>query len=548
MRKLFSWVAAGLLCATVIFSYSCEDDISNVGSDLMGSQATAHIFDVDLIAYNTNNDSIRSDSKVLQSGTFGVYEEPVFGRTKATFYTQTRLDELNPNFGEEAEMDSVVLFVPIYHKQGAEDVTVDTTYLYLDPDEEPSDSATVRLKRNYRVDSLYGNTDLPITLQVREVSRYLYSQDSIYYSNPDLAPCENCDNINDIPVNPTLLGSLEVGKTLTTTQVKKLNDKGGEIPIIAHRIKLDPQFFSEKFIDNQGSSDLSSQAAFIRNVIRGFQFSVPEQQGFLMNFDASGNAFMLVMYYSYKNPKEDDGSGDYEPRLKGNKSLSFDSYWSPIRGYNVQINQFEHSHRSSAFVNAYTQPNTTEGDARLYLDGMDGTKAVVKLNQEKLMEIRNKVNTEHWAIVGAELVFHIDDSYDLKIPPYLFAWNRYMEDEKWKETNFPDVWKFTNLYPLFVQFNPRYEYENNPKTYTLKITDYIKEIVERDMEFEEGEVVVSLGNFLLSPGSSYTQIDNRTSPFANNRAYNPYRIVLHGNNTEQADKKLKLRVYYTQKQ
>ena len=541
MKRFFNFVAAIVVCATAFTVFSCEDDISNVGSGLIDNGSVADAFYVDVVSYNTNNDSIRSDEQVLQNGVLGVYEEPVFGRTKARFISQARMGATNPDFGTNPIMDSVILSIPVYIKAGADNVDIDTTYIYLGENEEPSDTATMRIKRTYKLDSIYGKTDMAMTLQVREVAEYLNSRDTTYYSNRNLAPCTGCPNINDIDVFPNIIGSGQVSNKVVTYQTKKKNATTGDEPAIAYRIKLDKDYFKQKFIDNQNSSDLNDNSAFIRNFFRGIELSVLEDQGFIMNFRPTLSSFALVMYYKSDDP-------DVEGATKsGFYPLNFTTFWSEQSGFNVQINQFDHSNRSSQFVNAYTNPNTTQGDSRLYLAGMDGTKTVIKINQEQLNEIRQNVLNNDWAVVGAELTFHIDDSYGLKTPPYLFAWNNYKEDGKWKNLNFQDVYTFYNSYPLSVQFNPMYNYKDNPKTYIIRITDYIKSIVEQNEVFEDGSVILSLGNFLLSPSGSYTSVASTTNPFYNNRSFNPYRVVLHGSNSEQEDKKLKLKIYYTKK-
>src|SRR5690606_20411052 len=131
MRRFFNIVAGAIVVALTLSAVSCEDDISDVGSGLLDSGSTANIMYVDLIAYNVNSDSIRSDEKVLQNGILGVYEEPVFGRTKARFISQARLGQLNPDFGQNPEMDSVVLHIPVFYKSDPEDIQADTTYIYL---------------------------------------------------------------------------------------------------------------------------------------------------------------------------------------------------------------------------------------------------------------------------------------------------------------------------------------------------------------------------------------------------------------------------------
>lgn len=533
MKRIFNLAFGGLFLAVSLFSVSCEDDISNVGSNMLDDGTSADVMYVDVLAYNQNLDSIRSDEKVLQSAVLGVYEEAVFGRTKARFISQARMSTPNPNFGTNPVVDSVLLTIPVFHNTTVE--SVDTIRKYTAP-ENSNAVDTLIIKRTYKVDSLYGNTAIPMTIQVREVAQYLQSQDSILYSNPNLG-----SEINNIQVFPQILGSAQVGNKVTTEQVVPANSVSEQPPTPAYIIKLDPTFFKEKLIDNQGSANLSDQASFIRNLFRGIELSVVENQGFIFNFDP--NLMSIDMYYK----KDNTGSNSESvPRVNATYSLEFKSTWASVPGYNVQVNQFEHANRSSQFMNAYTNPNTTTGDSRLYLNGLDGTRSIVKINQEQLNQIRQNVIDHNWVVVGAELIFHIDDSYGFKTPSYLFAWNSYKKDNKQQNESFPDLTKFYNNYPGVVHFNPKYDFKSNPKTYIIRITDYIKGIVEQGEIYEDGEVVVALGNFLLSP-PAYTNVVNSKAYYLNNRAFNPYRIVLHGNATEQSEKALKLKIYYTKK-
>src|SRR5690606_21097668 len=105
----------------------------------------------------------------------------------------------------------------------------------------------------------------------------------------------------------------------------------------------DKNYFKQQFIDN-GGSNLNDQASFIRNLFRGIELSVAEEQGFLFNFNP--NQMSLSMYYSYDNPAEDTGAEDYQARLQKTLGLSFTSYWADVPGYNVQLNQFAHANRS----------------------------------------------------------------------------------------------------------------------------------------------------------------------------------------------------------
>lgn len=542
MKGFSKFVVAITVCATALLVFSCENDVNEIGSGIFNG-ASSNVYYADVVSYNTNNDSIRSDEQVLQSGILGVYEDPVFGRVKSRFYSQARIGVLNPDFGDNPKMDSVILNIPVFYKTGEDDITIDTTYVYLPEGQEPSDTATIRIKRTYKLDSIYGNADQPITLRVKEVSKYMQSQDSIHYSNPALANCQGCDNINHIETFFEVLGTQQITKEITTYQTKKLNDPETELPSVVYKVKLNKDYFEQKFIGNEGSSGMGDQASFIRNFFRGIEISTVDDQGFLFNFQPNSASFNLVMYYNFDKT---NAEGEVENK-NGALPLFFTTYWSSSPGYNVQVNQFEHTNRSSQFVNAYTNPNTVEGDPRLYLSGLDGTKTIIKINQDELNEIRHHVENDGWAIVGAELNFSVDDSYGFKKPPYLYAWNNYTEDGKVRNKNFKDVTSFYNRYPTFVQFNPMYNFDDDDKKYTIRITDYIKEIVEKGVVYEDAKIVLSLGNFLMMPTSGYSEILNTSNPLYSDRAFNPNRVVLHGNNTEQSDKKLRLKIYYTKK-
>jgi hypothetical protein len=58
-------------------------------------------------------DSLRTDAAQLQSvsynALFGTYLDPIFGKTSASIYTQLTLSSVNPNFGVNPIIDSVVL-------------------------------------------------------------------------------------------------------------------------------------------------------------------------------------------------------------------------------------------------------------------------------------------------------------------------------------------------------------------------------------------------------------------------------------------------------
>ena len=70
-------------------------------------------------------------------------------------------------------------------------------------------------------------------------------------------------------------------------------------------------------------------------------------------------------------------------------------------------------------------------------------------------------------------------------------------------------------------------------------------MVEKGTAYDNQSMIIAMGNFITSVTATTTI--NSVNPYQNNRAYNPYRIVLHGNKSEIEAKKLKLLVYYSVK-
>lgn len=107
--KLFLIVFA--VCA---FLYSCKNESDVIGldvqplNDIIGADFTDT---TTLITKTLRVDSLRTDENLFLGGEaiLGTYNDPVFGKTAASLYTQVRLKTLNPSFGTGVIVDSVVL-------------------------------------------------------------------------------------------------------------------------------------------------------------------------------------------------------------------------------------------------------------------------------------------------------------------------------------------------------------------------------------------------------------------------------------------------------
>ena len=527
MKKIFNILLASIVIATVGMSIvSCEDDSIGLGSGLVGGDVEGNFTSYDVIAYNTYADSIRSDQKVLQNALLGAYEESVFGRTKASFISQLRLSTTSPSFGTNAQVDSVNLIIPIYTVSSSDSVVVDTINLSK-PGVKAEVNDTILIRKTYKVDSIYGNKNATMNLKVRDINTVLYT-DQVYYSKSSSGADDYID------VNSTVLGSARIGNKVQNITIK---EKGSDLDIysesVGYKITLDKNYFQQKIINNQNTGLLSDYATFLREVIKGIHISVEENDGFLFAFNP--NKLELKMHYSSDNTTDN---------TRKSSSLSFDltSFWASTQGSNVQVSHLDHSNKGAAFLNNLSDAYKTSGSPRLFLNGADGTKINVKFPDSQINQLKSDFESNNWTIIGAKLKFFIDEAYNYPKPGFITAWNEYTDAGNRVNALYADVTNYYNAYPDIVHFNP---FIGDKNYYTIDITLHIKDIIEKGEIFLDQEMVVAMGNFLMSSSDASTLYS--TNPLYRNTVANPYRVVLHGNASENADKKLKLLVYYTNK-
>ena len=518
---------------------SCEDEALGLGNNVIGGEADGNMKSLDVIAYNDTIDTIRSDRFVLQNATLGVYKEDVFGSTSSKFYAQFRPSAIGEqDFGKETKVDSVRLIIPVFYSTTAKPLSTDTIKLSRAkiPSTKIEETDTILITTKYAVDSLYGKKDQTMTLNVRDINTPLF-RDTKYFSKLD-------GSSSPITTNSTPIGTVTIGSSVVNKVVKiKRETSAIYTETVGYKIFLDKDYFNEKIIKNAKTGLLGDYATFIRENIKGFEFSVEDDNGFILNFKP--NNINLNMYYSYKNPVDKkDTDKDYKERLSATYGFDFSNQWTTGGGSNVLVNQIKNDFAGTTFGNAVANPNKTEGDARLYLNGMSGSNVNLKLNQAQVDSIKNDVKNKGMVIIGAKLKFFLDnDVHKFPKPPYIMAWNNYTKDNKVINELYSDVVDFYNAYPNSVHFNPMVKGDTD--FYTIDITKHLKSMIEKGNTFENQSMIITMGNFITSVTDATTI--NSVNPYQNNRAYNPYRIVLHGNKSEVDAKKLKLLVYYSVK-
>ncbi|MDR2122760.1 MAG: DUF4270 domain-containing protein [Flavobacteriaceae bacterium] len=484
---------------------SCENDITSIGSNFIPDKPEGNVAYVDLVAYNVfNNDTIRADYATLTNGLVGVYEDNVFGKSKASFNMQVRLSSSSEILGNIQEVDSVILTL----NPGYQSSLPTVKQVILNPGSS-SGIDTIKYITQYPLLSYIGSkgSTTKMKVKVNRILTFLESSTSRFYS----------DKVIDVG---DLLGTAVLGDSVTSINIKTSEGTTVlESTAAGYRIKLDAAYFKQHFFNKKGSSDISDNSRFIQ-YFKGIRISPDEDASkFMFSFPKSG--ITLTAYYRYK---DDASSSTY---TNATYAFTMNSVYNSAAG---EYDFYERNTASSQFKQQMQNPNVTSGEKRLFLQGMGGPSIHLKLDDARIEAVRDSVQNKGWAIIDAKLKFYLAEDAVSK-PDYIYGYNL-------TEKSFlPDLTGYPRLTGYY--FNPRYDVTSNPGYYTLNVTQHIKNVVEKNSSNDE--ILVEMGNFTLnSLGTNYLGY-YRTS-----RAYEPFRLIFYGNQ-ETGDKKLRLEIIYTKK-
>ena len=147
-----------LLALILSLFIACEKDFSSINSDVVNSENTTH-FGTDVVTYPviTYNSTIEAfQSNNLPLNLLGYFNDVIFGSSTANFVSQMTPSAYDPSFGENVQLDSVILTIP---------------YLSTLTNTDADGNST------YRLDSIYGNRESSIKLSVYQNNYFLKSFD-----------------------------------------------------------------------------------------------------------------------------------------------------------------------------------------------------------------------------------------------------------------------------------------------------------------------------------------------------------------------------------
>ena len=249
------WFVSGLAFLSAIFIVSCQKENTNLGLNIQPPNDKLNVVYTDtttVVAYSQLVDSVRTDETTYSL--LGSIQDPVFGKSTASFCTEFVLSKTSYSFGDNPVADSLILSLCYY--------------------------------------SYYGDTLSPLTVKVYEMAQHIYP-DSAYYSN------------QPIDVKETLLAQ--------KTFIPDYRDSVvvGTDTLVPH-LRLNLGQFTNELIDKllYAPEDSMSTNASFQNYFYGLYATVEPVNGGgqVIYFNLLNNISRMMLYY-HNDTKDSLGFG-----------------------------------------------------------------------------------------------------------------------------------------------------------------------------------------------------------------------------------------------
>jgi hypothetical protein len=488
-------------------------------------------------------DPVQSNN--LPSFLLGYNNHAIYGESTSSFLGQMVPDQYSPDFGDNVVLDSVVLTIP-YFSRGV----------------ETSDEDDI----TYELDSVYGGS--PIKLSIYRNNFFLRSFDPYgefddiqkYYSNGSLSDSES---ISQGQLEGELL--FEIGdfapsaSQINLTEVDTLGDTFVSQKIApALRFRLDTpddDYWQNLIFENENDPVLNNENNF-KEFFRGLYVKVEgiNSEGSMMLLNLASTNTNLTIHYTSDTPitsETDTGNVDDITSYQNDYVINFSGVL-----LNIFDNNFSIDVSSSDEVN---------GDENIYLKGGEGYIGMVDLfNGTVENEMGDQVDAfDHFKsffyddisesplklINEAYIEFYVNQNLNLENEPdriYLYNYEQntslidYFIDQSVSSTTINA--KINHLEPLQrVDDDP----EGQGIKYKIRITEHLNNIILRDST----NARLGLGVINDIAATSFFSILNEGEEvveLASGTILSHKGTILHGNQSQQEDKRPKIKIYYTE--
>ena len=591
------------LLISIVF-ISCNKDYKTVGLNLIDNNTfRTNLEEIPLSVKMRNIPPYVSN--VVQTFQIGEYNDNIYGSSKVSFLSQVNFEDPNLVFGDYAQSNednpdgnisriqenetikNVFLDIPFFTNIDDDDndgviniYDIDSTDPYSDSDGDGvSDADESNLGQNpldedtdgdgildgedtesinpyagrtlYELDSLIGNPEATFKLKVSELDYFLrpYDPDSNfekfqkYYSNNTLP--ENFSGYtlfdSEIKIDSNELVFYNEDDPETEEEDESEVVKERLSPRI--RVDLDHDFFQTKFLDIEGSQEISNldnfKLYFKGLVLEAYDFSDPLLM--ILNF----NEAEIKVVYEYQKYNKQDTPDDTSDDTVDTEEADF---LFKLNG--IKLNSFKHDaypgYVYSAIADTITNPE------RVYLKGGQGIMAEIELfKDDNGVDVLEEIRSKEWLVNEANISIYIDkemlsSSGGIIEPSRLYLYDLvnkapiidYFVDNSAGQKSYQNKVIHGGIIEL--------DDDKNGLMYKIRISEHIKNVVRKD------STNVKLGLVVSSDINNTINIEVKDSEYMLftplSSAINPLGTVLIGPSpsAENFDKRMKLNLFYTE--
>ena len=536
-----------VICLVLICAQSCEKDFTSIDSDVINSENAINFetssIEYPIVTHSKIVDPVQSNN--LPSFLLGYNNHAIYGESTSSFVGQMVPDQYSPDFGDNVVLDSVVLTIP-YFSRGV----------------ETSDEDDI----TYELDSVYGGS--PIKLSIYRNNFFLRSFDPYggfddiqkYYSNGSLSDLES---ISQGQLEGELLFEIDdfspSASQINLTELDTLGDTFVSQKIApALRFRLDTpndNYWQNLIFENENDPVLNTENNF-KEFFRGLYIKVEgiNSEGSMILLNLASTNTNLTIHYTSDTPitsETDTGNIDDITSYQNDYVLNFSGVL-----LNIFDNNFSIDVSSSDEVN---------GDENIYLKGGEGYVGMVDLfNGTVENEMGDQVDAfDHFKsffyddisesplklINEAYIEFYVNQDLNLENEPdriYLYNYEQntslidYFIDQSVSSTTINA--KINHLEPLQrVDDDP----EGQGIKYKIRITEHLNNIILRD----SANARLGLGVINDITATSFFSILNDSEEdveLVSGTILSHKGTILHGNQSQQEDKRPKIKIYYTE--
>lgn len=536
MKFTFLLSRLSLIVLLIIAISSCEEEFNILETDIINETFATDIdSSFTIVTYSKFLQGVQSNGLPLSQ--IGTYTDATFGTSTVNLLSQLTLGpaDIEPSFGDCTVLDSVILYIPFFSTS-----------------EVNSEAQTT-----FTLDSVFGND--PINISIYESNFFLSDND----------PNTNFEDPQKYYSNQLTNFETNLGELIYTIENFKpeskqiiLNDTVNLNP--GMRVSLPLTFFEEKIINKEGEVELLNNNNF-KNFFRGLYFKVSSvtENGHLAfyDFENSANPANITLYYTFKDLTnngtcEENTSEDFN----GDLQLLFNA---------IKVNTFSNNNIPLNLASKLNNPNTRLGEESLYLKGGEGIISIIELFGEEdfkkigeangasfLLDGPNGVpdeldelRTKAWLINEANLIFYVDqdqvqggDSEPERLMIFDTKNNTVLADYGIDITANETPVNAVNQHLGRLQRDS----DGNGDFYKIKITSHISNLINND------SINIPLG-LMVSQNVTNQQFQELKTPIFENylkevpasSVISPEATVLHGNRSNTLNKRVKLKIYYT---